>query len=1793
MRKIDEKRAENYIKRHIRHKKWIAFALCVSLLTGSGTLYMLNKPATAMTEDGAKTVGLVLDTADTEFEQGLIQQMEEAEAAKEEATSESDDAALESSNSDAEETADSESSQDEKDQSEDKESSEADKEESDGKETSDDKEKSAEEEESSETKVVKKVIRTVSTKADKSKSVEQKSDVVITVRYEDKDGEEIAEAKELSISESFDLKEEVRSFEGYLFTKGFIGDEEVTSLVKKSSSEMPDYEALKAAAQDEAKELSDETQVIEKVVYIDPETKEEVKIDEDDKDIKVIEEVIEETREESKEDTKEDTKSEYTYYEATLASGDILVVDEDADLRLVYMKQNEKEEFEFASDEYNVKVKLSNPSALPGGVELKVTTIDKDAEGYSYDAYLDALNENSKSIADENEADEDQTFDESNTLILDIAFILDGIEYQPSEGSVSVDVELADNKLSDSFGATTASEVGVIHLPVNEEIMETLDATSEATDIAASDINVEIVKGTNVELSGNTDSVSFETESFSAYAFVYLNGKAISWNGTDEMTAKQIAQSLGDNTMFGAVAGTFESLDNSDVEANIAVGTLKSAPAYFGNSAEVYTHVSFNGYYVTKTSTKDGTYYFGLFSEKYSDTKKNPNNIGYFEITVKDGTGTVNLSKVFDNKKLGQYARLYVYEMDGPSNQKKKPQIVADNQTFNLDGVNYTVSYDNNDLATESDNDIVGSFSSSYIESNETGLTGSALGNKLHSVKGNTVYVKNADNSYTVHSFPNNIEGTQVSGTFPISVSDLLDTAKAASVKIAKLKNYEDVMVINAIGTSDGFRKDVAKSYFNTFDENMLNNGLTAEWGGINIGNKLLVINLDLTNCNEYKIEQFRVIAKEAKITGQGWDEIANQIIINPVVRNGNGDYVPYTGKLILDTVSGTILAPSATVDVNNGAEPGSVIGDHVIQRKEIHKLTIRKYLDKQAELDIRNVAEGSDKYIIQVDKYINDVLATDQDNGKFSFILAMLKVDESGNKYWNPVEWDIKNVGSSISKEIYPSAYGMRFGDGKDPNEQSYYFVLFENSVADGYNKDETAILIKIKYYKGGETEPLYYRLTASEASDLQSHPSNISSYANDAHRIGKAANKDKGKLYQNKAFYNTTVETVDVEVTKDWILNGKELSDIPTDTSKVVLTLYQTVAGVTTAVDTTKYPCAVTKVNERTDSAKADATWKFNWSKLPKYDASRNLITYTVVETTVPDGFKSDATADAPKTIVFGTQEYKNTTTGSTSLGTATVTNKGVSLKLKLYKYLDNVPTSESFDFRIKIREYNKGKNDTQGRDKWISHDDAHLVNDDKGVISYTIDPSRYNMKPSDKYYVLRIDEYSLNDDEHYKNKTYSRADYPNIVRDKGIILVKVDYKSANDIDIHYYRVDDEKDVKAIADDCTKADAYLTSEYEVTDDKVAFYNSTSGNITITVTKEWDELVGMAKNNKLTSDNIFDVTFKLLRSEDGSNWETAEEYTIKAPRYYQDDAGDNFTLVEKGDYPDNWTFKSNTIAINNLSSKYQYKIQEWYGDQMLGEAQSTTTLNGEVVNGFKLSKVIVETDQVGNIDYTLHNTPYLQVYKYWQFNGADVSYEDTAGYSPVYVKIFRYYRNDTNRKQMDYNELKNATPEQYKQYILQDPTNPGKAMVQLCYANHWYCEFAVERKQDNAPNDSHVYQYVYQMRECSSEGVDRDASPYILYGGQSLNNVTRSTADYNYRRGFDGDNITGQMDWTAAVAKGNNHPINVLTVTNILGTAVLPNSGGEGTSQYIAFGILLMAIAFSGYMLFKKREQL
>ena len=92
MRQVDENRAENYIKKHRGYRKWLAFALIIALLTGNGTLYLMNKPATAVTQEGAESVGLMLETADAEFEQELISQMEASKNEAPEALSESEDA---------------------------------------------------------------------------------------------------------------------------------------------------------------------------------------------------------------------------------------------------------------------------------------------------------------------------------------------------------------------------------------------------------------------------------------------------------------------------------------------------------------------------------------------------------------------------------------------------------------------------------------------------------------------------------------------------------------------------------------------------------------------------------------------------------------------------------------------------------------------------------------------------------------------------------------------------------------------------------------------------------------------------------------------------------------------------------------------------------------------------------------------------------------------------------------------------------------------------------------------------------------------------------------------------------------------------------------------------------------------------------------------------------------------------------------------------------------------------------------------------------------------------------------------------------------------------------------------------------------------------------------------------------------------------------------------------------------------------------------------------------------------
>ena len=203
MRNSDVNRAQNYIKKHERRRRWIAFALCLSLLTGTVTLYGLNKPAQALTREGSKRVGLVLQTADNEFEEGLIKQTEENKAEQQESME--DEASSGSASGDGfdESAASGSGSSEEQEEKESAASGETSTDESSEETSTDEENADAADSASSEEAAEEDSEESASTDA----SVELKEDVVITVLYQDSEGEEIAESKELRISEAFNIKD--------------------------------------------------------------------------------------------------------------------------------------------------------------------------------------------------------------------------------------------------------------------------------------------------------------------------------------------------------------------------------------------------------------------------------------------------------------------------------------------------------------------------------------------------------------------------------------------------------------------------------------------------------------------------------------------------------------------------------------------------------------------------------------------------------------------------------------------------------------------------------------------------------------------------------------------------------------------------------------------------------------------------------------------------------------------------------------------------------------------------------------------------------------------------------------------------------------------------------------------------------------------------------------------------------------------------------------------------------------------------------------------------------------------------------------------------------------------------------------------------------------------------------------------------------------------------------------------------------------------------------------------------
>ncbi len=1129
MRKAYEHRAENYIKKHQNYKKWLAFVLCVAIITGSITLYVLNKPAAAMTEDGAKSIGLVLETADDDFESGLIDEMNEESgdegegegetgAEVEEVTEESADnteaveveteqvesadkadgsgeANVENGdNNSIVETADEAKKDDTSDSAATK-----------GTTAKTEEEKSdiaastattAETASDASTTAASEMSIEASTEASSIESLEDFKDVIVTVNYVDTHDKQIAESKELSITDTFDIKKDAKNFEGYFFSKAVIGEDEIVKVEK------------------ETKEFSTSKQG-----------------EENEDSASLLTDV-------------KDGTVEHAIYKVTTADGEVTELKEDTELNLVYYAANTQREFVYTDGDATVKVVLTKPEVFPEGIQLTVTNVEPTTKGYNYDAYLAALNSNASAIAGE-DAGEEATpveFDEKNTVLMDIAFLLDNVEYDLTDGTASVSIEYTNSKISADLDTDNSEDVTIVHLPLTDEVKEKFDSTSEATSISANDIQVEVFDDGKVDLGDSSDKVSFQTDSFCIFAAV-KNGNGRTWEGTKNYSSTEIIDMLGDSTYFGVVANDYDGCNNHS-EANIAVKTIKNVQDYtIGNSTQTYQKIGDYKITVNKVvngAKKSGKFFFAVYQDAEGTRKIQGSD---FSITTgADGKGSYTL----DYKHLGQNSpRLYVFELD---REGGKP--VKNNEKYG----SYTVTYGANGF--DGLNDSMALYTDNFVE-NIGGRTREQIGRLIQHIDGATIYYKKSGGTYGCITYDHGARsGSQYleytfNGEYPVSVDNLLSKAASAAGNIALAKSNGSVEVANVIATDGGnLCSDLTRYYFGKNEDNFAVNQ------GFSVGSKLLVINVDLTNVRSYKFNKI-------KVNGLGtgdWSEVANQIVLNPVVKTCSG-YAPYEGKLTVDISSGALVAPKCTVECT-GSYSGTIIASSVIKRCEIHKMVVRKHLSMMASTTVTNTDSTRVPVELNVGKLVDG--KTPEAEDVFSFTLK--KYDEK-NKGWQTLANDLHNDFDKISYTIEdPQSVGMEYGKGN-----VYYFMFTENDTTGTYIKDNSAILAKVEYEEGQGDAAIkgisYYKVDAENAAKLNAG-------------FDKKYYSDKNKVTDNINFNNKKIQNFDLSLTK--FLNGSPLQDNNLKFNFWVR-LVKTDANGSRAVeggDRRKYPAAMSSV-------------------------------------------------------------------------------------------------------------------------------------------------------------------------------------------------------------------------------------------------------------------------------------------------------------------------------------------------------------------------------------------------------------------------------------------------------------------------------------------------------------------------------------------------------------------------------------------------------------------------------------
>lgn len=1211
MRKIDESRAANYIRKHSNYKKWLAFVLCLSLLTGTVTLYILNKPATAMTEEGAEGLGVVLETASDADEKELIQQTIENKSGSD---GEDDDDLFSEFDEDDDDNDDKDDNDDvdEPDKSGDGEETKEDLveeevKEGETKEGEEEKEKTEEETELTEDVVLTlsyvdedgeaiadekeidiydsidltseapsiegytfkeatfkgDVITKIAVKknaddiryyevtfdGDETKEInkdatvvltytaDEKKEIVLTASYVDEDGKEIADEKELEISESFDPKMDADPIEGYTFKKAKI-DENVLVLIKAIVDEESGEKYYEATLKDDSTvEIKQDTKVeltyavVDTAVvltanYVDK-NGEEIQDSKDlnigdktelkksqitevdgyffykaiyeEKEITNITPIFEEDEKDTdlddvdtEEIESENASVKAVGYEFTTVDGEEIKITEDAEIEFTYLKASTETEFIFSDSKVTVTAIITDKNVFPEGIELKVSELTSESTEYNYAAYLQAINDNASNIAAETGAEEAETYDEKNTLMYDIAFMLENVEYQPAEGSVQISIKLNDKKLSEENNVASEEDVTVLHLPIDAQILENLDATSDATDITASDVKVEVLTESKIAFDKDSDNITFEETSFSVHAITWINNK-YAWTGDTEFSTSDIIGRLGKSQYFGAVADVYVGTSSHSESSVAAKNFLIGSNQCLGNSLNVYQRIEACTATLTKTvntidNQNDRVFYFAVYSDadannrlgdsfeltvkKKKDSAETKIDFAFaqsgsgIQVTAKQGNSTL-FSETINGADL---ANLFIFELDSYNGNPVKNGETSQFNYFSRKPT-FEVTYTSDEI--QGGNSIINGLAESYaynvyqgnggsiedeVASIENGTARYATEKEIYGVMtplaGNKFYFMNPDLLGGYDYYSENYYGSDGtnhdpklslaghSGDFPVNIDSLLNNAADLSVDLAAAmdSNSGKTEVYNIKATTGNICTDANNAFGNTKGIDIAKAEKSLQVGDGHIA----IINLDLSNYKDsssgYQIDHFFVNNKQ---TGD-WSDIAEKLIINAVQWDKDSEeFKPYTGKLTVDTCSGTVIAPKAKVEVT-GSFSGTVIGGKIRQACEIHKWELRLNKKITANIKVSNVDTSKKVYEIELTKLWETNKGTNSiDEQTVEFTLY--KKSKNSESYV-----PVTDKAPTLTKNDLTNTWMYKWTELEEPADFDYYVA--ETKVPEGF---------------------------------------------------------------------------------------------------------------------------------------------------------------------------------------------------------------------------------------------------------------------------------------------------------------------------------------------------------------------------------------------------------------------------------------------------------------------------------------------------------------------------------------------------------------------------------------------------------------------------------------------------------------------------------------------------------------------------------------------------------------------